>query len=196
MKAEVLARLETIARGEIVPKSDVTGVTGVTRQAVTPRKATLLHRLHLLHLENGKRETAHFNGVTAGVTGEPSDAFDVAERAAIAIELGRVPPAYADAWAAFQTRQPGGVSEAEWFRAIDTAGRFLDEWAGLALGFGWRPLDIFGLGGLAWFCAGERVRALGPDNAVTTDGRVFTRSKVNLVGRRVGDSKSNPSPGR
>jgi hypothetical protein len=24
--------------------------------------------------------------------------------------------------------------------------------------------DIFGARGLAWFCAGERVRALGPDN--------------------------------
>ena len=33
-----------------------------------------------------------------------------AERAAIAIELGRVPPAYADAWAAFQTRKPGQCS--------------------------------------------------------------------------------------
>jgi hypothetical protein len=99
----------------------------------------------------------------------------VAERAAIAIELGRVPPAYADAWAAFQTRKPGHVSEAEWLQAADDAGRFLDEWAGLALDFGWRPADIFGLGGLAWFCAGERVRALGPDNAVTASGRIFTR---------------------
>ena len=98
-----------------------------------------------------------------------------AERAAIAIELGRVPPAYADAWAAFQTRKPGHVAEAEWFRAVDDAGRFLDEWAGLALDFGWRPPDIFGPGGLAWFCAGERVRALGPDNAITASGRIFAR---------------------
>jgi hypothetical protein len=28
-------------------------------------------------------------------------------------------------------------------------GRFLDDWAGLALDFGWRPPDIFGPGGLA-----------------------------------------------
>jgi hypothetical protein len=196
MKAETLARLEQIARGEIVPKSGVTGVTGVTRQVVTPRKPASLHLLHLLHLENDKRETTLFDGVTAGVTGELSDPFDVAERAAIAIELGRVPPAYADAWAAFQMRRPGRVSEAEWFRAVDDSGRFLDEWAWLALDFGWRPPDIFGPDGLAWFCAGERVRALGPDNAITVAGRVFTRTTANLVGRRGADSRSNPCPGR
>jgi hypothetical protein len=42
----------------------------------------------------------------------------LAERAAIAIELGKVPPAYADAWAAFQTRKPGHVSETKWFRSF------------------------------------------------------------------------------
>jgi hypothetical protein len=99
----------------------------------------------------------------------------VAESAAIAIELGRVPPAYADAWAAFQIRKPGHRVEAEWFRAVDDAGRFLDDWAGPALDFGWRPDDIFGAGGLAWFCAGERVRALGPANAITASGRIFAR---------------------
>src|SRR5262245_18617820 len=40
----------------------------------------------------------------------------------------------------------------QWFRAVDDAGRFLDEWAGLALDFGWGPSDIFGSDGLAWFC--------------------------------------------
>jgi hypothetical protein len=29
--------------------------------------------------------------------------------------------------------------------------------------------------GGAWFCAGERVRALGPDNAITASGRIFAR---------------------
>jgi hypothetical protein len=177
MKAETLARLEQIARGEIVPKPGVTGVTGVTCQVITPRKPPSLHLLHPLHLENDKRGAAHFGGVTAGVTVELSDPFDVAERAAIGIELGRVPPPYADAWAALQTRKPGHVSEAEWLRAVDDAGRFLDDWAGLALDFGWPPFDIFGPGGLAWFCAGERVRGLGPDNAIATSGRIFTRQR-------------------
>jgi hypothetical protein len=70
-------------------------------------------------------------------------------------------------------RRPG--SEADWFRAVDDAGRFRDEWAGLALDFGWQPSDIFGQCGVAWFCAGERVRALGPDNAITASGRIFAR---------------------
>jgi hypothetical protein len=103
------------------------------------------------------------------------DEFAEAERAAIAVVDGRVPTAYADAWAAFQTRKPGHVSESEWFRAVNDAGRFLDEWAGLALDFGWLPTDIFGLSGLVWFCAGEMVRALGPDNAITVSGRAFAR---------------------
>ena len=113
----------------------------------------------VFQVEHDENQKTQFGlGTPAGTL---PDAFDVAERAAIAIEDGRVPPAYADAWAAFQTRKPGHVSEAEWFQAVDDAGRFLDEWAGLALDFGWRQSDIFGPDGLAWFCAGERVRALG-----------------------------------
>jgi hypothetical protein len=78
----------------------------VTQCRLTELLLLVTLTLRLLHLENDKRETAHSDGVTAGVTGGLLDAFDVAERAAIAIELGRVPPAYADAWAAFQTRKP------------------------------------------------------------------------------------------
>ena len=102
------------------------------------------------------------------------DEYAEAERAAIAVVDGRVPTAFADAWAAFQIRKPGHVSANEWYRAVDDAGRFLDAWAELALDFGWRPSDIFGPCSLAWFCAGERVRAIGPDNAITRSGRIFT----------------------
>ena len=85
------------------------------------------------------------------------DEFAVAERAAIAVEDGQVPPAYADAWAAFQTRRPPHVTEAEWLCAVNDGGRFLDEWARLALDFGWQPEDIFGAGGVSWFCASEHL---------------------------------------
>ena len=95
MKAETLARLGQIARGEIVPKSRVTGVTGVTHRVVTLQKPASLHLLHPLHLATGKGKTQHFDNAT-GVTDDPSEAFDLAERAAIAIELGRVPPARGD----------------------------------------------------------------------------------------------------
>ena len=180
MRTDVLARLGAIARGEIIPQSGGTSGTGGTLKFVPPQKPASFHAFHLFHLESDKRENANSDGVTAGGTSLRDD-VTVAERTAIAIELGRVPPAYADAWAVFQTRKPGHVSEAVWFRAQDAAGRFLDEWASLALSFGWRPPDIFGQNGLAWFCQGERVRALGPDNAVTASERIFTRQRVGVM---------------
>jgi hypothetical protein len=124
--------------------------------------------------EHDEKGTDEFRPGTSPGTW-PADGAAEAERAAIAIEMGGVPPAYADAWAAFQTRQQRGPSEADWWRAVDGAGRFLDEWGSFALGFGWRASDIFGADGLAWFCAGERVRALGPGMAVTTSVRIFRR---------------------
>jgi hypothetical protein len=169
MRAEALAELCAIMRG--VP-GGTPGTPG-TLNFVPAQKSPSFHVFHVFQVEHAENQKANFGLGTR--VGTLPDAFDVAERAAIAIELGGVPPAYADAWAAFQTRKPGRVSEAEWFRAVDDAGRFLDEWAGLALDFGWRPLDIFGPDGLALFCAGERVRALGPDNAITASGRIFAR---------------------
>jgi hypothetical protein len=170
MKAETLALLVQVARGEIVSKSGGTAGTPGTQSSVPAQKCPLFQVFRVFQVEQDESGTAQFADGTSAGTRLPDD-FEVAERAAIAIELGRVPPAYADAWAAF--RKPGHVSEAEWFRAVDDAGRFLDEWARLALDFGWRPPDIFDPDGLAWFCAGERVRALGADIAITSSGRVF-----------------------
>jgi hypothetical protein len=73
------------------------------------------------------------------------------------------------------------VSDDDWQQAIDAAGRFLDQWGSLAVEFQWTPAYLFDvqrdgrLGGLTWFLQGEAVRALGPDHAVTTSGRVFDR---------------------
>src|SRR5262245_36097107 len=184
MRSEVLARLGQIARGEIVSESGVTGVTGVTKPKCYTQKTASLHALPPLHLETGKARTSHTFSVTARLTAEPLDAFDLAERAAIAVVDANVPRAYADAWAAFQIRNPPQVPIAEWYRAWDDAGRFLDEWASLAMDFGWQSDDIFGMDGLAWFCGGERIRALGPNNAVARDGRVFTRTTPDFVGPR------------
>jgi hypothetical protein len=171
MRAEALAELCAIMRG--VP-GGTPGTPG-TSSAVPAQKCPSFHVFQAFQVEHDENQKAQFGlGTPAGTL---PDASDVAERAAIAIEDGRVPLAYADAWAAFQTRKPGHVSEAEWFRAVDDAGRFLNHWARLALDFEWRPSDIFGPRGLAWFCAGERVRALGPDNAITVSGRVFTRQR-------------------
>jgi hypothetical protein len=169
MRAEALAELCAVMRGV---QGGTAGTLG-TLNCVPAQKCPSFHVFQAFQVEHAEIRNPQFELGTAA--GTLPDAFDVAERAAIAIELGRVAPAYAEAWAAFQTRKPGHVSEAEWSQAIDAAGRFLDEWAGLALDFGWRPLDIFGPRGLAWFCAGERVRALGPDNAITVSGRIFAR---------------------
>lgn len=139
-----------------------------TSAALSARKSSLFQVFHVFQVEH--------------------DEFAVAERAAIAVQDGKIPPAYADAWAVFQVRKPGHVSAAAWFQAVDNAGRFLDEWAGLALDFGWRPSDIFGSDGLAWFCAGERVRSLGPDNAITAFGRIFTRFTGRSLPRGTGNT--------
>ena len=188
MKAETLARLEQIARGETIPKSGGTAGTPGTLHFVPVQKRPSFQAFHVFQVEHDMVGNKRFEpGTSPGTCPLPLDIAE-AERAAIAIELGRVPPAYAYSWAAFQSRKPGNVAEAEWLRAVDAAGRFLDEWASLALDFGWRPPDIFGPGGLAWFCAGERVRALGPDNAISASGRIFARLSLAEEITKIGQS--------
>ena len=174
MRPDVMAELCAIMRGERVGMGGTPGTPG-TLTLVPAQKRPLFHAFPVFPVEHDIVGNKRFEpGTSPGTCPLPLNIAE-AERAAIAIELGRVPPAYAYSWAAFQSRKPGNVAEAEWLRAVDDAGRFLDEWASLALDFGWRPPDIFGPGGLAWFCAGERVRALGPDNAITASGRIFAR---------------------
>lgn len=96
---------------------------------------------------------------------------------------GGVPEPYLDAWARLQLQKPLRVADDEWPRAIDDAGRFLDQWGSLALEYGWTAGDLFdvprdgGPGGLVWFLAGETVRALGPEHAVATSGQTFNRKR-------------------
>jgi hypothetical protein len=176
MRPDALAELCAIMRGERARSAGTPGTPGTpgTSTIVPARKCPSFHVFHVFQVKHDKVGNEYFE---PGTTGGTDDDVALAERAAIAIEDGRVPPAYADAWAAFQMRKPNRVAEADWRQAADDAGRFLDEWAALALGFHWQPSDIFGPDGLAWFCAGERVRALGPDNAVTSSGRIFARRR-------------------
>ena len=174
MRPNVMAELCAIMRGERVRMGGTPEAPG-TLSLVPTQESQSFHVFPVFPGRNDIIGNEPFEpGTSPGTCTLPLDIHE-AERAAIAIELGRVPPAYAGAWAAFQSRKPGHVAEAEWLRAVDDVGRFLDEWAAMALDFGWRPPDIFGPGGLAWFCAGERVRALGPDNAITASGRIFGR---------------------
>jgi hypothetical protein len=174
MRADALAELRAIMRGERAQSSGTHGTPG-TLTIVPPQKCPSFHAFHVFRPEQVILRNEHFEpGTRAGTWPLPDDITE-AERAAIALELGRVPPTYADAWAAFQTRKPGHVTETDWQFAVDCAGRFLDEWGALASAFGWQASDVFGSRGLAWFCAAERVRALGPDKAVTSSGRIFAR---------------------
>jgi hypothetical protein len=176
MQADALAELCAIMRGERAESGGTAGTAG-TLTFVPAQKCPSFQVFRAFRAEHDKAGNEHSRpGTTAG-TFAADDDIAVAERYAIAIELAHVPPAYAGAWAAFQRRKPGRVAEADWRRAVDDAGRFLDEWAALAFEFGWRSSDIFGADGLAWFCTGERVRALGPDNAITLSGRIFTRRR-------------------
>src|SRR5262245_25066943 len=148
MRPDVLARLSRIARGDLVPVPGGTaGTPGTARVLKSPLYGTAPGTGHA-------RNSPLFH--VFQVFQPEHDELAEAERTAIAIVDGRVPEEYAGAWAAFQVRRPGTASAVEWFRAVDDAGRFLDEWAGLALDLGWRAHDIFGRDGLAWFCAGER----------------------------------------
>lgn len=176
MQADVLAELCAVMRG--VP-AGTPGTPGTSR-FVPGQKRPLFQLFRPFRVERDPGQKAQFGPGTRARTS--SDAFDLAERAAIAIELGLVPPCYADAWADFQIHKPGHTTDRGWRQAVNDAGRLLDEWAVLAFDFGWRASDIFDLHGLAWFCAGERIRALGPDNAVTASGRIFTRR---LSGSRI-----------
>src|SRR5207302_1962107 len=83
----------------------------------------------------------------------------------------------ADAFARLQVQRLPIVSPANQERAVKDAGLFLNRWGELAVTFGWSRgelLDVPGAGkpgGLVWFLQGQKVRALGPEHAVTESGR-------------------------
>jgi hypothetical protein len=179
MKADLATRLRRSMRGESIPKTGVAGVTDVAGVSATCDNSLQLQWLRPLRLENDKLANNVVRGVSAHVTGPPDP--DEAERAAIGIELGGVPLAYADAWARLQCQKPMAVSDDERRQAIDDAALLLDQWGSLAVEFQWSPGDLFDVprdgkpGGLVWFLKGEAVRALGHTHAITESGRDFLR---------------------
>jgi hypothetical protein len=116
----------------------------------------------------------------------PSDSMreadSIEERAAII--FGTCPAEYADVFARLNHQKPIAVSGAQWSRAVDDAGRFLDVWGADAAALQWSTGDLFdvpreGRGcGLVWQSRGERVEALGADHARLSDGRVIASGGI------------------
>ena len=85
-----------------------------------------------------------------------------------------VPAVYLKTWARINHRKPLRVSEADWRRALNDGGLFLDAWAGEAAALGWPAVRIFDVpAGLIWRLRGERVETLGADHAWLGDGRTI-----------------------
>jgi hypothetical protein len=177
MRTELLAELRRVMRGEHLAKSDVTPATPVTLQFGYGSKAPELQALQRLQVQSGKVEKDDRSPVTL-----PPTARAEAEEAAIEERAGladSVPAVYRDAWARLNVQKPWGVSEEKWRLALDDGGLFLDEFGSEAAFLGWTADEIFDLWiGILWQLKGERVQALGPDDADLSSGRIIRRVRV------------------
>jgi hypothetical protein len=101
------------------------------------------------------------------------DVSEIEERAGLA---DSVPAVYRDAWARLCHQNPADVSEAEWRRALDDGGRFLDAVGNHAAEFGCTPGELFDVSrGLIWRLGGERVQEIGPRRVRLRDGTTLER---------------------
>jgi hypothetical protein len=182
MRSELLADLLTIARGRSSQKPPATAVTPVTALSGYRSKPPELQALHRLQTKNSKLEKGAFQPETMPETGLPESVQDaIEERAALC--AGCVPAIYLDAWARLNHQKPVRVSDADWYRAVNDGGLFLDRWGSEAALWGWTAGDLLDVprdgqrGGLIWFLAGERVEACGPEHAQTESGLVFDRPR-------------------
>jgi hypothetical protein len=175
MRADLAARLRRTMRGEVVAETGVTGVAGVAERTGLRPKPPELRQLRRLRLKNASEGKSAKEGVSSPVTAPLANDLDaIEERAALAADC--VPACYLEAWARLQCQKPASVSEAEWRRALDDGGRFLDAWGEDAAALGWMPGDLFDVtGGLVWWLVGERVAALRPDHARLADGQTVIR---------------------
>ena len=89
---------------------------------------------------------------------------------------GGVPALYAETFARMQASGPAGMTGAQWERAINDAGLFLDAHGAAAAALGWRAEDLFAPAGLVWALAGETVTCLSSSKAVLSDGRTVLKS--------------------
>jgi hypothetical protein len=167
-------------------KRGVTGVTHVTKPKVTPKRSVVTPVTPVTYLSQSQPTNCAPARAAA-----LSDAYDVEERAAIAIYDGGIAERYAIAFAQLQIAQPIGVHHAQWLRAIDDVGRFLDQWGNVAAQLQWSTEDIFknppaptvktrslnfATIGLCWLVDGRDVVALDAYSATIGDTRIFRHS--------------------
>ena len=99
---------------------------------------------------------------------------EIEERAGLAADS--VPPVYLDAWARLNHQKPEGVTQADWRRALDDGGCFLDAFGKEAAELGWKPGELFDVGrGLIWRLSGERVAAVGAHGVRLKNGLALAR---------------------
>ena len=178
--SDAVARVLSLFRQS--SKRGVTGVTHVTKPKVTPKSSMVTPVTPVTYLNQGQP-----TDYVSTLAGALSDVRDFDERVAIAIYDGGIPEAYAAAFAQLQIAQPIGVSHPQWLRAIDDAGRFLDQWGYVAEQLKWSVEDLFkrpaptaktpaldlGTLGLCWVIDGRNVVALDAYSATIGDGRMF-----------------------
>ena len=167
------ALLVALAKGEPAPKYGGTGGTGVTVEhcsTLKPSETPGVTPFHLLHLENSR-----FRKEVELDTSEVGTADEIEERAALASET--CPATYLDALARLNHQKPMAVSDPQWSRALDDAGRFLDDWGAEAAAMQWSAGELFDIpregrpGGIIWQLKGERVEALGADHVRLATGK-------------------------
>jgi hypothetical protein len=142
-----------------------------------------LAKLATLHVESGQTVATVATVATPSAPNlhfkplSSADEAEIEERKGMA--AGRVSETYLDGWARLQCQRPASVSDDEWRQAVNDAGLFLDQFGSQAAELQWTSHDLFAAltdsarSGLVWFLKGEKVRALGPEHAITEGGRVF-----------------------
>jgi hypothetical protein len=188
MTPEMRNRLALVFPSLSAAVTGVSGVSGVTEPARYARKPQQLRQLRPLRLENdktAKAENEASKGVTAGVTAPlDAEADAIEERAAMISET--CPAPYSDTFARLNHQKPMAVSDAQWSRALDDAGRFLDDWGAEAASMQWSAGELFDIpregkpGGILWQLKGDRAEALGADHVRLSDARVIARGETKI----------------
>ena len=111
-------------------------------------------------------------------------ADELPERAAVIEEGACVPRHWAEGFAALSSMaSPVGFSPERWRNIINSAGRFIDEWAPAAIASGWTELDVFG-------CDAER-----PDPRLDCMGLVLLLDRARIVALDSGGADLVVEPG-